>query len=429
MPSSCKPHSTLECKRRRRRCIWLPDFSSCERCQRLQKPCFLVDLGPKTEQYQDEEAEEQLQSWWMELSMLGKASASLEKELNSLSNMHLLPPTPESGQSDGEEPTWKLSVVDGKMFLESSISTLPELFSYYQASIRYLSPFSGLFEMNPIYFENTGKSVIPSVFQMMSRTIFSQEKASTRCSNIPWPLPDLNPRDVAEELVHAFTTYKAFGGPYLHIPTFLAHYKSLDDPFSDAVTLAICVSMSWSAHRPNIFTASQASAIADYFYHQCLERLNDMFDDPSRQLETVVAANLLQHYAMLVRLDFSTARRLSTLCYLICNDLTDMYADSSIPLIKRVTFQRQHFFAVSMMQALDFSIDGRIKSDLRVNLPFLFLDDDSERLRDYEVYGYYLRLALSPYIVKFDVSFDNSIRGYNAPTKFIFAIGRDATNK
>ncbi|KAI8139919.1 hypothetical protein BJV82DRAFT_625491 [Fennellomyces sp. T-0311] len=304
---------------------------------------------------------QELQRWQQQMAQLDSETNTLHTQITNLE--------PVSTKS------WDLCVIDGNVHLETPIRSLDELLRYNQASIRYLSPFQQLFRREHIQFKGVSTSVALASTGLIIR----------------YATPRNQPRHIMyhglAEMAHKWMDslvdlYMERFNPYvglLHRQSFLEHYHGLDDPLSSAIALAVCVDTIAYFYPQLEYSMQEKRDVAEFFYVCCRDKLLEMYDDPSQQLEAVISTNLLMQYLMDVLLEFAEARRLITIALLVCHDLEFQ----ELSLVQNALFQRARSDLQICMCNIDLIVDDKFDYS-RVQYQRIFvLDDEPQSTRVY----------------------------------------------
>ena len=306
---------------------------------------------------------------------------------------------------------WNLSIdQDGLLELHTDIQSIQELLLYSQAFVKFISPLNGLFNKSSISFQSTSFHLIISVFHLIlyekekNRLCMGDNVYYSKVSSIHQQ-PHSYYRSVMDHLVKLYVNRENSRRLLVHTPTYIQHYKDIQDPLTCPVTLAICVHTVCTARHVIKYSATERRQLADFYYEKCKDILFDRFDDPSRKLETLVTINILQHFIIFVLLRMTEARRFATIAYSICKDLeVDMNRGiypklKCEPQILKVLLQRHYFYAESTLTMLDFMID---KNQTKSHVPVTYLDampDEDLRTKHFiEMHNHLLQLCTSPYM-------------------------------
>ncbi|KAI8140958.1 hypothetical protein BJV82DRAFT_519023, partial [Fennellomyces sp. T-0311] len=381
------------CKRRRRKCVWDGDSTVCVRCARISLDCVpaLQDFSSDEDDPPHDLIPTALQHWHCQVELLENELRRVERDLDYYRDI----------QRQQQSMEWKLSIEDGLLKLHTAITSYEELIMFSQASLRYLSPFKGLVKVSPFQFESTAADTIVYTFTRMFSRAVNQHPCKSQALP-PRPMPVGNPemRAIMDNLVQMHFQYSNPKLPLLHAPTYFKHYHSLADPLSCPVTLAICVSTICNTHSIINCSTTEQRELGDYFYTKCKAILLDMFDDPTRKLETIFTINQLLHFVMLVLLQPSETRRLVTISYLLCKDLESVFASGYESPVLSILFQRNFLYTESFINLLDVVID---KNPLPTpSPPLLFVepipDEDETTRLHIDLYNHLLRLSNHPYV-------------------------------
>ncbi|KAI8137827.1 hypothetical protein BJV82DRAFT_633371 [Fennellomyces sp. T-0311] len=303
-----------------------------------------------------------------------------------------------------DEPEWQLVIENGRLRLLSDIKTPYELSLYGQAYFRYLLPLQGLMFKRLSSIELDCKTpsfdLIINGFRFIYQA-YSQNQHPQ--SYIPSPLHyayGINP--VVDQLVQVYVKYQNPVQPLLHVPTYLDHYRRLKDPLSCPIVLAICINTICSTRRVKGYTSIQRRQLAEFFFSKCKSILLEMFDDPDRQLDTVITISLLYHYVMMVLLDFTQARRLSTIASLLCSDMAPTYRDESngVSPEQKAMFERIFLqtggvgFMMNIIYGCVSDKTSFFSGDSLKALP-----DEDRTTREYlELYSHVLDVSFAPFV-------------------------------
>ncbi|KAI9260739.1 hypothetical protein BDA99DRAFT_538328 [Phascolomyces articulosus] len=451
-PKPCKV-----CRLRRKKCVWSCNNNSnqiCDRCSKLNIDC--IPQSDSSDEQLDEGVELMAQDGDQELQrmlddmnqlnnemqLLDSTKANLEQLLSlvnttaavneqqlqqyrspslswssspSLSSLSpYMSPSSSSTittvsskkavvpQQEEANTEWQLSIVNGSIRLETPIRTIDELTMFTQASLRYLSPFTGLFKQEPVRFEATCISPSLGLATVLQRSVVCRPRKKQRFALINYhknnQVQPFNYRAIMDYLLPLyFEHYNSMVG-MLHAPTFWKHYHSLDDPLECPITLAATIDATVSLRNLIDLTPIQRRLIGDYLYSKCKDILFELYEDPDRKLEIVTTTCLLQTYLTDVLLNAVEARRLLSVALLLCSELSPI-ADK-FPTIDRILFQRHHVimevnqraFNMLFEDKIDFAIPGGM-------LNMQPLDDEPEKTKMYiNLYNHIFRLLGCPYI-------------------------------
>ncbi|CAO3587429.1 unnamed protein product [Absidia cylindrospora] len=245
--------------------------------------------------------------------------------------------------NEDEDYQWDLTLVNGKLQLETPILTLNELLAYGNALQRYLSPFAGVFDNTSFLFETTQpQSLVPMVIQVVSWAPASSRgyvrNNTSMMDKYRFVLKRHDPAvllaadnkeppiSCIDELVHHFLTCFNIALPMIHGPSFRAEYETLVrlNPTQHMLTMAICASVCTSTCIHVSYDIYERRILADYFYERAIDLLHDSFDDPEKRLETVIVINILSHYQQMT-LRMAEGRKWCTIGFMIIKDLQREY--------------------------------------------------------------------------------------------------------
>ncbi|KAI9495089.1 hypothetical protein BDB00DRAFT_815815 [Zychaea mexicana] len=422
------------CRIRRRKCVYRPDSTICERCAKIHLECIPIDDPDlNDDDVENEYNYARLQYWQNQILQLETEMEKLSEAIrqSTIAQQQALPlpssnlntppdfsrsTTPseysESVCSASSETStsvttmsindlqqqqthWELSVVDGRLRLESSIKNLQELYIYSQASLRYLSPFAGLFEKERVYFEPTSASIALAPFRFISRSVAGKPRKRLAITHEPL---SCNYRAIIDTLVMEYIKHSNPSVGLIHVPTFLAHYRSLQDPMKCSLTLAICVDAIVSPRIHTNMSPAERRNLAEIFFLKCKDMVYDMPDDPTKKLQISMTITFLQQYLADGLIQYDESRRLATIGYLICKDIEPLYSDrSSTPLVARIMFQRHYIYHQAFIRLCDMVLDD--KTDYRFTpIELETAPDEPLITRKYiSVYNHFLRFASSSF--------------------------------
>ena len=297
------------------------------------------------------------------------------------------------------EPEWQLAIVDGHMRLLSTIRTIDELDMYTQASLRYLSPFTAIFETEWIQFNSRSVSIALGSKTFIRRD--TSKKPRKKFNMVGFEDNNNSVLDYAENadklINHYLISYNEMAG-LLHAPTFRKYYENLDNPLTDALSLAVCVDAVVSVRDGLDYTSIQRRHLADYFYTQCKDMLFDLFDDPTCKLKAVMTTTLLQRYLIEMVIDCFEARRLATIALLICVDLDVRYIKKKMEPVERVIYQRHRLYLEIYNQTFDMLLEDKVDFTATASIHLDTLDDESEKTKEYvALYNHIFRFVGSTY--------------------------------
>ncbi|KAI8140754.1 hypothetical protein BJV82DRAFT_671130 [Fennellomyces sp. T-0311] len=301
----------VACKKRRRGCFWEENSTVCVRCTKLRLECHSTyDRDDDDDVLPKEYGSKTLEYWHHQVDQLYSELKHAEYSIQQYTNTE-----------PSQEVQWKLSIEDGLLKLHTMITTLEELVMYSRASLRYLSPFRGLFNGTPIRFENSAIIYIMRGYRSMINGVITPLESYPPVYRDQWVSEGEPYRPIIDQLVHWYLKHRNPQRPLLHAPSYLEHYRNLSDPLSCPITLAICVTTVCHIKQLGGYSAVQRRQMADFFYTKAKNILLEIFDDPKRKIETLYTITFLQHFIIYILLQPLEARRLATIAILICEDL------------------------------------------------------------------------------------------------------------
>ena len=306
-----------DCRMRQRKCVWEISNFKCERCELSGKECIPCTSDRSNMSIQN--GSEQLFKWWNQVM-------ELETELNSArdglflhkSNSTRTATSVTNGTHHGERQ-WTLRIVDGRVLLESNIKDYQELLIYHQASIRYLSPLTGLIQRENIRFDSISISAIAlgNLAMRCNRYQPRQQKQQQQ------KLQQYNYRHEMEKLINIYMkTYNQIIG-ILHEPSFMNHFNQIENPLCCPTALTTCIDAIAYLYPQLPYSSLEKRQWAEFFYNKYKAILFDMYHDPDCRLEVVTTTTLVLQYLIDIVMDFAEARRMITMALLICNDLDE----------------------------------------------------------------------------------------------------------
>ncbi|GAN02163.1 hypothetical protein MAM1_0017d01604 [Mucor ambiguus] len=398
------------CKQRRRKCERLYEHDSCERCVKMKKKCIPQDLHYKGESsaedyYCDDDNDVEEQASNAELDAMYGQVRELEKQLQCL----------ELGLQQQQalikkEPRWDIRFVDGELRLESKIKNLEELMMYGQSAIRYLSPFGNTFQAKSLVFERKSLSFVKTAMKLVTITYdmanpnsVSSPKAISRRFSVGVPA-FLKPQSLVRRLIDNYFSCFNDTVPILHEPTFMEHVWGLDNPMDDPVVLAVCTSAAVVTCKHNFLNSSEKRYFSEYFYELSIAKLVDMFDDPTKALESVLMINLMMPF-MMQTLRVSEAFKWVSMALLLCKNLqieNPGYAQGGPGLPRMVRIKYALIHRNSVLCACAMAIIDFVKNDKRSEIqPYSvqldILPDETRKTKNIiKMFNYILRLSLHP---------------------------------
>ncbi|KAI8141086.1 hypothetical protein BJV82DRAFT_187897 [Fennellomyces sp. T-0311] len=373
------------CKKRQRGCFYHQNSSVCVRCTKLKLTCIPIDNLPDDDDdvLPKEYIPKTLEYWRYQVTQLDQEMKYLERNVRECSTM-------------AKQGQWQLSVEDGKLKLQTAIKSIEEMIMYSRASLRYISPFKGLFNNVPIRCENATFTPILRAFRKMFTRVIN-EPDRPRLAEEQLQTTSEHYRTIIDHIIHVYFQYKNPRLPFLHAPTFFEHYRNLADPLSCPVTLAVCVNTVCTSRRHLDYSADERRHLAEFFYTKCKAILVDIFDAPSRKLETIFSVTFLHHYVTFILLQPSEARRLVTIAYLLCRELDSQADDNDVPAM-RILIHRHSMFAENALSVLSFLMDERPSpySLLCARLMETIPGEDDATCQNIDMYNHLLPFVTNP---------------------------------
>jgi hypothetical protein len=406
---------SIECRKRRRKCVRTSSDDICDRCKRLERECI------------DSEEELNYTGYDKELPLLQQQVAQLsflidqmEKEAYNLSQLTNRNKSDNDDDSDKQltaasvtnrisknpnSKPWKLSFSDGMLHIETGIRSINDLMMQF-SPIQYLSPLSLATknEKDLTFQFSTG-----NVIRFMPLTIKLLVKCISRSFvSVPFLLPSIdnspllstNINHVADELVRMYFLCRNTYRPMIHERSFMEHYQSLQSPLDSLVSLCICCYVSATPCNHTSHDSNKFRQLADFFYNLAKTKLMGQFDETEKRLENLVAINLLSDY-MHITLQLDDFKNLVTLGHRICMDLEPWYkaTEDQGVTVERALYCR-HFSRICCSQSLLSLITNEPMHHLTTVYPeWLVMYDDS--LAVVETIGrqnYLLGLYNHPYL-------------------------------
>ena len=324
---------------------------SCIRCTKLRVQCVPSDTADKFNlSFEPEgtiDGQAELQHWQHQLHDI---EVNLEKMKGNVQDL-----LPTNRNNNNERLEWNLYISnDGYVRLGTVIKSLEELLLYSQASMRYLSPFNGIFETEYIRLERSTASIAITSLTCLFRGVNNRQSQNNQC-RIASTKPTLKAiagatgttttlwsdnysttsnvddhddnfyRGQMEKLINLYleNVNPVFG--LLHEPTFETYYNSFDDPLDCPIALSLCVEASVMVRKFTNVSSAESRHLADYFYYKSKDILTDIFDDPGRPLETVMTITFLLSYLLNIRMNCIEARLYVTISLLLCNQLEEQF--------------------------------------------------------------------------------------------------------
>ena len=301
---------------------------------------------------------------------------------------------------------WNLTLVDdGTIQLETPIRSMEELFMFTQASIRYLSPFSGLFMKQPVRFTCESLSITLGVSTDVKRKELMNPRrkkvAIMKNSSSKYDFTSVSTLNHHAIIDHLVLDYLEYYNPYmglLHRKTFLKYYRSIDNLMDDALILAVCVDALLVLRFRNKYTTYETSMLIRMFYDRCKDMLFDMYDDPTQKLSIVVITSLISRHVADVLLRHVEASRLVSIALLVCTDLFESRAE--LTNVQWVIFQRNYTHIQLLNRQYAMLYDNQVNFAMLLQTGYMeVLEDEPEVTKNsMQLINEILRLIGSSYI-------------------------------
>ncbi|KAI8144943.1 hypothetical protein BJV82DRAFT_63596 [Fennellomyces sp. T-0311] len=401
-----------ECRYRRKKCVRREDNEKiCERCLKLDIDCHPLknknEIIPLTIQEDDHE----IRSWATIINQLETELKELEIVKANLEQCLIRRKHPRPNE-------WQLSITNGIVKLETPIRTMEELVMFSQASLRYLSPFAGMFNKQPVRFESMPISVPIGVSSVLQRHEMLKQRRKRftmieyNSSNQSTQIPSVsNYHAIMDFLIPAYLKHQNAITGLLHESTFREYYRNLDDPMEDPLALAVCVDALVALRNLIGYTPSERCVLAEVFYERCRDKLFDMYDDPNKKLQVVVISSLLPMYVGNVLLNCLEANRIIAIALLICADLTKDF-DKMTP-VEAVVFQRNYFHLETCSRMHKMLYEDKVDfAVVQGHFELKVLDDEPEKTKMFmRLYNHIFRLVGSRYISEIVGKFNGMFYG------------------
>ncbi|KAI9253428.1 hypothetical protein BDA99DRAFT_519753 [Phascolomyces articulosus] len=458
------------CQTRRKKCVWPQQqqqqlgntddstyFSPCIRCSKSNVKCIPFDPSVQDHLVETEgsiDGQFELQQWQNQVQTLEIGLQELNDHVKDLQSTGKTKNNHDHSLSNLE---WELCIdKDGCVRLGTIIKSLDELLLYTQASMRYLSPFNGIFDTEHIRFESSGANIVLSFMGLLLRDaierprrhhspyhiIYEEQKMAMTAKKTNKMIlgnnRDNDDRIFAEHMDYLISLYLKYVNPIsglLHKPTFQAYYQSFNDPLMCPIALAICVETAVSLRCYVKYSPEDTRRISDYFYHKCKTILTDIFDDPTRQLETVMTITFLLSYLINIKIDCIEARFYLTVSLLLCNQFEEQFKPydgdgddndegnkdeesctcrscrqqqqqyhdlkeiKMTPAVGRVMFQRHRLESVMNHRLIELFLNGQLDFAAITSMEIQVLDDEPQSVVDhYALNNAILELFRIPYM-------------------------------
>ncbi|KAI8368724.1 hypothetical protein BD560DRAFT_398528 [Blakeslea trispora] len=273
------------CKKRRRRCVKPDPKAPCELCNQMKKKCAQSQTSSNSS---SESESEMLVNREKEEKKLRDQVRAMEDQLGQ---MELA--VEQHKRSTENQREWQVRFENGRLYLDSTIDSLEDLFNYGNLAIRYLSPFGKLFKTP---FWTAGRESMPSYVRSAITTLgrAQLEMPTARMDEDTYCLVrSIDPKHIIPKLIDNY--FNCLQGTIfiLHEPSFREYFEGLKDAMEDIITLAICAVSSLSNCKHSFLNHQEKRNVGEVFYRLCKEKLLDIYDEPEHILESLVAINCM----------------------------------------------------------------------------------------------------------------------------------------
>lgn len=368
----------------------------------MKKKCMPQDPSYKTESSDDYDSMEEFESS-LEIEVMNQQVQQLENELQNLEVS-----LNRQRELVKNEPIWNIEFNGRQLQLTSEIKSLEELMLYGKSVIRYLSPFGHSFGTTALKFERNNTSFVKVAMGLVSQIGYSGKdsavaKISKRfCNGV---VQFVQPTAIVNRLVDNYFSCLNDSIPVLHEATYRKHYLSLKNPIDDLITLAVCASSAISTCRHSFLNSQEKRYIGEFFYQRAMTFLTEIFDDPDRALESLLACNLLQMF-MLVTLRITECKKWASVSLILATNLTAenpgcTLGNASLPKDIRVKYSIIHRNTVlsgCILAIIEFLTSNRREEVMWDRTQkFDILPDESKSVQDMvKIFNQTLDLALHP---------------------------------
>ncbi|KAI8887151.1 hypothetical protein K501DRAFT_176087, partial [Backusella circina FSU 941] len=344
-----------ECRKQRRKCIWIPDSPRCERCERLDRDCLAIDSDTETYPNFVEETvslEEEVEQLSQVIDELAKEIERVKSESANTKSLAVTNKKPITSNFQATLGPWNVSIQNGRFCIETGIRNVADLLRL--QSISYLSPLpstTGGEENTDLVIQfshETYFSIVPFALNLLAKSSGINKVASPSSTpTIPVLLLLDSNHSVIDRVLDVYFNCHNIFDPLIHKPTFMKYYNTLSDPLDSILVLSICCFVCSSPCSHLGASAHELRDMSDYFFDLAKEKLIDQFDDPEKRLENLVCIDFLAQYLKLV-LRFSEGKRLLAMAVQFCVDLEPWFKASKEeePIsVERALYSR-HFVGV-----------------------------------------------------------------------------------
>ncbi|KAI8378698.1 hypothetical protein EDC96DRAFT_492876 [Choanephora cucurbitarum] len=301
---------------------------------------------------------------------------------------------------------WKFRMHNGMISIDTGIKSISDLLP-----LSYLSPLSadwGLFDQKEecdIYLNDRSDLLLQFIQETntswISFFMSLLERPNQLNRRLLLPAPrSLISQALLDQLVTIFFQCHNMYKLCIHKPSFEAHYATLEDVLSDAITLSICCYVCTTpCNHLDTINPQEQRALADFLFNRCKSIILDQFDDYEKRFETVAAIVLLVQY-MHFTLRFSDCRHLLDLAYNLCLDIQREMTDEQ-PTIKQALFKRHFYFIVYFRRIINsVANDSFFSESCHISLLDEIEDESEESKRWIRALNWSLRAFDHPFIIR-----------------------------
>ncbi|KAI9262088.1 hypothetical protein BY458DRAFT_439278 [Sporodiniella umbellata] len=358
-----RPTPCQYCKQRRRKCEREGEGDACVRCVRLGKQCA---TGLAKDDW--DEAYEEL-SYQAECLALALNRMEMQREVQHVT----------------VDPVWELRVEGGRLVLESELKSFREFELYGQSFVRYLSPFVGTFQTDSLLFKKQVSSVIQNAVSAVAQVTAGVENKQYSESLL---VQCIDPRIFLPRLVDLY--FHCFNNlvPMLHENSYRARLASLTHVLEDPVTLAICATASVHSCPHAFFRSEEKRYFGEFFYRKSMAYLIEIFDEPGRELESLVVTNTLQTF-WFTTLRFDACRKWAHVGSVLAYQLEKEYPEhrqgrklkDRSQRVLYATIHRNCLYAHSILSLINSIADVRPEGPLPSWDPLDVLEDEQAMVK------------------------------------------------
>ncbi|KAG1139942.1 hypothetical protein G6F38_009478 [Rhizopus arrhizus] len=366
------------CKYSRRKCERSNDSEFCFRCIRLKKICKpQTTSSSSSSSVEDDEdiASEKYNDLCQQINEMQIEIQELEKSLIKQKSAAVVK----------QEPVWNLRLENGQIILDSEIKNFQEFQLYARSFIRYLSPFGKTFQTTSLIFKKVNSSILQKAILTFStlastKNEYVKDKYVDNCI-----MQCIQPSMFVDKLIDIyFRCYNNFV-PILHESSYRKHIQTIENKLEDPIILAICTAASVYTCPHSIFNSHEKRYFGEYFYARCMEKLVDIFDEPGKELESLIIINILQTF-MFITMRFNECKKWASVGACLAATLRNNYPDckNGRNLLDETTramyaiIHRNCIYGFSVLQLINFSMNETYDCFERIQEPLDVLPDEPE---------------------------------------------------